>query len=251
MPPDGDDYLANALDIMEGNALHRDSINWAAVRAEAYRRAIGASSPAETYDAIHWTLSQLKDDHSFFAPPDRGSAAIDSGLYSREAMMPDGHLRADRIAYLRVPAFRGSPGLATRYADLLQDLIALFDDADPVGWMIDLTDNGGGNMWPMLAGLGPLLGQGPLGSFRFPSQPPATWSYRGGHAYLDDVSLANASGAGYSLHRSARPVALLSSQRNGKFRRGGVDCIRGPALHLSLRFFNARAHNGKRRIPST
>jgi len=213
MPPEADDYLASALDIMEGNALHRTDIKWGAVRAEASRRAVGASLPAETYDAIRWAICQLKDDHSFFAPPDRGSAAIASGQYDKEATMPSGHLRADRIAYLRVPAFRGSPPLVTRYVDLLQELIAQLDDSDPAGWMVDLTDNGGGNMWPMLAGLGPLLSEGTLGSFRFPTQPPATWSYRGGRAYLDDVSLASASTAGYSLRHAAKPVALLSSQR--------------------------------------
>ena len=213
MPAEADDYLDSALGIMEANALHRDNIEWKAVRTEASRRAIGASAPAETYDAIRWALSQLQDDHSFFAPPDRGDAAIASGQYDREAMMPDGHLRPDRIAYLRVPAFRGSPTLVTRYVDLLQGFIALMDDSDPVGWIVDLTNNGGGNMWPMLAGLGPLLSEGPLGSFRFSAQPPATWSYRSGGAYLDDVALANATTTGYSLRHAGRPVALLSSRR--------------------------------------
>ena len=213
MPPEADDYLASALDIMQGSALHRDDIKWTAIRAEASRRAMGASSPAETYEAIRWALSQLLDGHSFFATPDCGSAAITSGQYDRETTMPSGLLRPDLIAYLRVPGFRGSPQLATRYADLLQELIALLDDSDPVGWIVDLTDNGGGNMWPMLAGLGPLLSEGPLGSFQFPTQPPATWSYHGGRAYLDDVALANTTTTGYSLRHAAKPVALLSSKR--------------------------------------
>ena len=101
MPSEGEDYLASALAIMEGKALHRDNINWAAVRAEASRRAIGASSPAETYDAIRWALSQLQDDHSFFDPPDCGSAAIASGQYQGEVTMPDGHLRADRFIWTK------------------------------------------------------------------------------------------------------------------------------------------------------
>jgi hypothetical protein len=203
--PEADEYLASALDLMEGNALHRDNINWGAVRAEASRRGTGASAPAETYDAIRWALSQLQDDHSFFAAPDRGFTAIASGQYEREATMPNGYLRSDRIAYLNVPAFRGSPQLVTQYADCLQEFIALFDDSDPIGWIVDLTDNGGGNMWPMLAGLGPLLSAGPLGSFRFPTQPPATWSYSGGRAYLDDVSFANATTEGYSLRHAEKP----------------------------------------------
>ncbi|MCB2020538.1 MAG: hypothetical protein KDG44_07020 [Burkholderiaceae bacterium] len=213
MPAEAEGYLAAALDIIERNALHRDAIYWGAVRAEALQRAVGASTSADTYDAIRWTLSQLQDGHSFFGPPDRGQGAIASGQYDGEATLPHGHLRADRIAYLHVPAFRGSPALATRYADALQHLIAQLDASDPVGWMIDLTDNGGGNMWPMLAGLGPLLGEGPLGAFRFPTQPPTVWSYRSGHALLDDVSLANTTGAGYLLRHPTRPAALLASRR--------------------------------------
>ena len=69
MPAEADDYLASALDIMQGSALHRDDIKWTAIRAEASRRAMGASSPAETYEAIRWALSQLLDGHSFFATP--------------------------------------------------------------------------------------------------------------------------------------------------------------------------------------
>jgi carboxyl-terminal processing protease len=206
MPSNAEDYLASALEIMERNALYRDEVQWSIVRAEAFRRAVGASSPPQTYDAIRWALAQLKDDHSFFAPPDR--RFDDEGVTA-----PNGDMRADQIAYLHVPGFRGSPQLAIRYADLLQQIIELLDDSDPVGWMVDLTDNWGGNMWPMLAGLGPLLGEGRLGSFRFPTQPPATWSYRAGRAALDDVSLAKTSDGGYSLRHPAKPVALLSSRR--------------------------------------
>lgn len=213
MLPGAADYLAIALDIMEGNSLHRGDIAWRALRAEAAQRAAGAASPAGTYDAIRWALSQLKDGHSFFAAPDRGTAAIAGGQYEKEATMPSGDLRADGIACLHVPAFRGSPQAATRYVDLLQEMIARFDAADPAGWMVDLTENGGGNMWPMLAGLGPLLGEGPLGSFRFPAQPPAIWAYLGGRACLDDVARASASSGGYLLRHAPRPVALLTSQR--------------------------------------
>jgi len=208
-----DEYLATALHVMECNSLHRDIVLWNELREEASRRALGASSPAETYDAIRWALSQLNDGHSFFAPPECGHAAIRQGQYDREATIPDGFLRSDRIAYLHVPGFRGSPEYETRYIDVLQEFIALLDDAAPIGWIVDLIDNGGGNMWPMLAGLGPLLSEGPLGSFRFPMQPPAIWSYRAGQALLDDVSLAHATKGGYALRHPAKPIALLSNER--------------------------------------
>ena len=32
-----------------------------------------------------------------------------------------------------------------------------------IGWIVDLRTDGGGNMWPMMAGLGPILGEGIMG----------------------------------------------------------------------------------------
>jgi len=52
-----------------------------------------------------------------------------------------------------------------KYTDELHDVSARLEAAHPTGWIIDLRGNGGGNMWPMLAGIGFVLGDGPAGSF--------------------------------------------------------------------------------------
>jgi len=57
--------------------------------------------------------------------------------------------------------------------------IAAFRDAGATCWIVDLRGNSGGNMWPMLGGIGPLAGSGTLGFFvseRF-SVP---WFYQAG-----------------------------------------------------------------------
>ena len=43
------------------------------------------------------------------------------------------------------------------------------------GWIIDLRGNGGGNMYPMLAGLKPFLGDTVLGAFVGPDKTRANW----------------------------------------------------------------------------
>jgi hypothetical protein len=47
---------------MEGGAPHHDDIPRSDLRVEAAQHAIGASSPDQTYDAIRWALTQLRDD---------------------------------------------------------------------------------------------------------------------------------------------------------------------------------------------
>jgi len=91
--------------------------------------------------------------------------------------------------------------------------IAHLDMHAPVGWIVDLTDNGGGNMWPMLAGLGPLLGERPLGAFAFPDQLPVPWFYTAGQAGVGETCLANTMTGGYQLHNPDKPVAVLTSAR--------------------------------------
>ena len=50
----------------------------------------------------------------------------------------------------------------------------------PDGWLVDLRGNGGGNMWPMLAGIGPVLGEGDLGSFQVPRGGSTIWFLKEG-----------------------------------------------------------------------
>lgn len=40
---------------------------------------------------------------------------------------------------------------------------------DPAGWIVDLCGNGGGNMWPIIAGVGSVLGDDLLGFFISPT----------------------------------------------------------------------------------
>jgi carboxyl-terminal processing protease len=68
------------------------------------------------------------------------------------------------------------------YETKLQKIIANLDKSHPVGWVVDLRGNVGGNMWPMLAGVGPVLGEGDdLGEF-FTTEGHAVWRYRDGIA---------------------------------------------------------------------
>ncbi|WP_232526247.1 S41 family peptidase [Lysobacter capsici] len=66
-----------------------------------------------------------------------------------------------QIGYVAVPGFSGGD-------DAGRDASA--------GWIVDLRGNSGGTMWPMLAGLRPLLGAGAIGgNVSAPGQPMRRW----------------------------------------------------------------------------
>ena len=114
------------------------------------------------------------------------------------------------IGSVRVGAFSGTPEQANAYARQIQDAIAAADRDDLIGWIVDLRSNGGGNMWPMVAGLGPILGDGPLGYFIGPTGTETLWEYRDGASRSGGIAITTVSPP-YVLKRQQPRVAVLSN----------------------------------------
>lgn len=150
-------FLSAAIDTLQATVLNTDTIDWELVRDSAALLAHGARSFAETYAALSWALGRV-NRHSFLQAERPGAVAEELN---------------GRMGYVRVPG-RGGPGQAL--ADSLHEAVGRLADSGVCGWIVDLRANGGGNMWPMIAGIGPLLGDTMVGSFGEESD----WYYRDG-----------------------------------------------------------------------
>jgi C-terminal processing protease CtpA/Prc len=133
----------------------------------------------------------------------------------------DGEIVGGRYGYLHVPTFvlpLGTSDAAARstgMADTLQALVRAVDAQNPCGWVVDLRRNLGGNMWPMLVGVGPILGDGPYGSFVDANDNVTQWFYTNGTAGTMSASgaksiAASTSRQAYVLKRANAPVAVLT-----------------------------------------
>jgi carboxyl-terminal processing protease len=221
--PDAAGFLDNAIDIMRQHALHAQDVDWDALRTEAFKRAGGAFNPIDTYPAIYWALVQLRDPGSHIRLP--------AGLYpdqialmqqaEREALnnapagaraavataptpfvarrLPEGHIvtvQGKNLGYIVLPrcSAKDNEGLLL-YAEDVRRILTDLAGQSPKGWIVDLRGNTGGNMWPMLTGIGPILGEGAVGSF-VAASGKMTWFYQDGKtgtrnpAGLETVSLA-------------------------------------------------------------
>ncbi|MEP7344464.1 MAG: S41 family peptidase [Gemmatimonadaceae bacterium] len=200
-------YLVAALDTLQRVSLHRDSVNWTALRDSVFARTAGARTSEETWRTLQWALRRV-DRHSFLQtprpmPPLPGAAAPSPAATSRNNRPPavTGRMVDGRVGYLLVPWFPGSPRAS--YVDSLQTLVREFDTTGACGWIVDLRGNGGGNMWPMLAGIGPLLGDSIVGSFVVQGEPDAPWRYVNGHAWSGPATMPE-----WNAHGSLPPVTL-------------------------------------------
>lgn len=229
MAPAASAYMTEALDVMQARSINRYRIAWPAFRAEAMARAAGAERPADTYEALRATVAALGDRHSSFRPPG-GLAAVAPARWTgvpgvngqlADSLMPPtlpgGRMLGARVAYVFLPAFAGPNPVG--HADSIHAVVRALDARDPCGWVVDLRRNQGGNMWPMLAGLAPLLGDGGVGVFVDPDSVRQHWVMRGGAAGLaagaprtDTTMLVRLPGVVTVLRRASPPVAVLTGQ---------------------------------------
>ena len=151
-------YLNYAVNILEENSIYKYTIDWVSLRGEVLEMGKNAKNIKETYPAIQYALIQLGDNHSFFMTPEEYKSYKDP--YFAVPYIPS-ELINNNIGYINIPGFRGSGDEpAQKFAQQIKDKIKELDQSNIRFWIVDLEDNTGGNVWPMLLGLSPLLGEG-------------------------------------------------------------------------------------------
>ena len=165
--------LDEAFVIIRKNYYRKDSVEWKPL-LESARHSINQSADcASAYRAVQWCFDQIKEKHSFIMPPVK-AALYTGNINSSKPESSNNPLTGpihhelieNDIAYITVPWVSTTDQLVcTRFADSIQSLIQAFDRRGISKWIIDLRKNTGGNCWPMLAGVGPLLGNGVHGFF--------------------------------------------------------------------------------------
>jgi len=111
------------------------------------------------------------------------------------------------VGYLELPWDWGS----RRYPTLAQEVIRAADQSAACGWIVDLRQNTGGNMWTFLAAVGPILGPGELGGFEYRDGRREGWSYQDGEVRWNGERRTESEVEGAVYTMTPRPVALLIS----------------------------------------
>jgi carboxyl-terminal processing protease len=196
-------YLNRALDEMQLHALRREAVDWPVIRKEALARAAHAESTVDTYDAIRFALASLGDHHSslHLTPALQALESQRMGKHTSELEShsssssfspyvgryePEGHIEqfaGKPFALLIVPkCFPANDGQFVEFETKIQKIIADLDKSHPLGWIVDIRGNVGGNVWPMLAGTGPLLGESDDLGESFNTNGHSVSTYRNGVA---------------------------------------------------------------------
>src|SRR6185503_4227423 len=186
-------YLDAALALMRQYSLRRAEIDWQMLRAQALEHARGATGAADAHLAVRFALRELGDRHSYLqsaaATRALAATAVANARTGLPLTPPEARPLGEKLVYVSVPGFAGgTPAQQVEFAEKLKNEIQANDVARVCGWVVDLRQNTGGNLWPMLAGLGPLLGEGELAASVYPDgRRVAVW-HRDGQAGFGDFT---------------------------------------------------------------
>ena len=183
--PIAEAYLNEVVDVMEANSVNKNSINWSDFRKEVFDNAGVPQNIEQTYQGIRWGLVMLGDHHSFFIKPD-GSVFFGDPLECTASTF-SAPVVPSTIGYIRINWFSGTNGSdeALAYVQGITDQISTSDQADLLGWIVDLRGNIGGNLWPMMAAIGPILGEGVAGYYIYPDNSQVNWGFSDGSPFLN------------------------------------------------------------------
>ena len=216
------DYLDEVFKIVEEHSIRRDSVDFSKIKREAYARLEEYTrlnnkvSIKDCYPIVKIILIDLKDRHSFFMSKEQAAKWQTTSKSSdiSEIITFNGKLLNQNIGYINMKGFGSGDSISIRqYADSLQNQIKSIDNENLKGWIIDLRENTGGNCWPMLTGLGPLLGNGICGYFIDNKQKKSSWFYRDGKSGIDSVAIAKVSKRPYHLINDLNPIAILTGHQ--------------------------------------
>jgi len=202
-------FVDEVVDIMEANSLNRNTIDWASFRSEVLETAGTSKTINDVYEsgALRKALELLGDNHSFIRRNNGGIISASTAICPR--IDPDTPEIPENIGYIFIAGFSNpNENEILAFAEGLQNIIREKDAPEITGWIVDLRINTGGNMWPMLAGIGPILGEGTAGYFIGPNGEETSWSYLQGKSVSGQNTVTEVQ-APYTLINQNPKVAVL------------------------------------------
>lgn len=216
--------IDTALAYAKINSIYRQKVNWKKLDDSVRLKSRGANSVLEAMPAVALMYELLGDFH--------GKALYNGNTYKwnttivnvdRQLYKPllvkfknnkqtiETRMLENGYGYLLIPGNNPTqPGATEVIAGQIQDSLAKLNPAKLKGIVIDLRLNIGGNMWPMIIGIGNLVSKGKLGYFIYPdASKNESWSVKGTSIYSDTTKACSVKA--FAKVNPGLKIALLTS----------------------------------------
>ena len=203
-------YVKSSFRKIDKYAIHAGG-DWMIERESYLLEAKSIDNFDDAHRIVNSALAFAGGKHSTLLAP-----VTDTTSFEESA--PEAYMLEDGIAYVKLPAHRGVKVSDAIYTHSVLDFLQ--NHLDAAGVVIDLRDNHGGNMYPMISAIAPLLPEGTLLSFKTRKRTsPITLDFvvRSSGLSTEDIS----------KFPDSTPIAILINDWTGSSGEATLLCFRG------------------------
>jgi len=207
--PEG--YVHHCVRLLDKQALYADSPQWQEVKDSIMTASKTISSVDQAHALVSRAAAVAGGKHSRLSPPVKDTA-------SYPEIAPEVKMLENDIAFILLPAHMGIKVSDSAYVHTVLDFLQ--EHQDLKGVVLDLRNNRGGNMYPMIAAVSPLLPDGII--LRFKNRKRTV------PISLEFVMQSEGLSAdGVRKIPSSVPVAILTDDWTGSSGEATLLCFRG------------------------
>ena len=210
-PSTAADELGAAIKLLKTHHINRDKADWRGIEAKARAMLPRNGKPEDAYPAINLVIKALGEKHTSLFTRDEWKAQMTGEQQNDtkpvQLTPPMFRMLPGRTGYVHVFAFLGNAQVIKDYEARFRAQMSALRKQGACRFVVDLRDNEGGNMWPMLNGLSSLLGDPPFGFFEPGADPGEVWTTKAGEVQGVETDIARV--PAYSQKHRDPPVAVL------------------------------------------
>ncbi|MEO8086562.1 MAG: S41 family peptidase, partial [Bacteroidota bacterium] len=212
--------LDTTIHIMKINSVNAKTVDWKKVETEINNLSKKCQNLYELGPSFNYLYNALNDFHGAFFIGDSSynweqkapvySKAINDEFEKAVHGIPlKTAIVENEYGYLRIPSM-----MSFLYGQNVSDSLCRLLRQNIKGLIIDLRLNAGGNMYPMLLGVNPVLGNGKIGSFNVSGKTNQDWLLQDNNFYVD-TTLVTSLKSGCIIRADNIPVVLICSNSTG------------------------------------
>lgn len=191
------EYVDTLIKIVKENSLYASAINWPLLTKQLDTLVSGMQTYREASQLSYYILSELRkhgDNHSLYFSPTAAKQFGNGDIWGRGRQVVAKYLGYG-IGYVSMPGFASlNDSVCVAFASNTQAMIKKIDTENNIcGWIVDLRDDDGGSISPMIAGLGPILGEG---------------------IYAQDFEYSTIGDTGISFYRNGESYFVLNGKKD-------------------------------------
>lgn len=161
--PERQAIVAETIELMRANSIVGSQVNWGALQAKATAIADRRGNEIDLDRAFSYVASALEDGHTAYFSRTQAESFNATVAERFTSSITSEVVEVDGVQLVSVNGFLSMDSDLTNVAaGKLRRQVEKAIEATTCGVIVDLTENSGGNMYPMLSGLLPLLPDGVL-----------------------------------------------------------------------------------------